>query len=172
VIANPLNELPVLGPVVTLMDKPLSDAGAPLWLAEAAELLIVGGLSYVLLRILTRSVLPWVLAAAVGPAVVLLGALRIVLLLPQFAVATAYDRLERAPAGAVYAYGHGVMGLTDALEAAARRALPQCCGIRKLPGVVLIVLLLALFALWNNNYCGSDAKRSCVSPITRWVDQL
>jgi hypothetical protein len=172
VIANPLTELPVIGPVVELMDKPLSDAGVSLWLAQAAELLVVGSLSFALLRIATRSVLPWILAAAVGPTVALLGALRILLLLPQLAVTTAYDRLQRAPARAVYAYGHGVMDLTEALEAGARRALPQCRGIRRLPGLVLIGLLLALFALWNNNYCGSDAKRSCVSPVARWVDQL
>lgn len=40
---NPLLDLPGIGWLVGLIDKPLADAGFPLWLAEAVELLAVGG---------------------------------------------------------------------------------------------------------------------------------
>jgi hypothetical protein len=170
-VANPLFDLPGIGWVVRLIDKPLGDAGFPLWLAEAVELLAVGGLLFALLQGLTRSFLPWALPAAVAPTIALVGGLRALLLVPQLAATAAYDRAQRPPVRPVYAYGQVVMALTDALEGAARWALPRCSGIRKTPDGVLLLLVVLLFAVWNNNYC-DPADSGCVSPVADWVGQL
>ena len=170
-VVNPLFDLPGTGWLVRLIDKPLADAGCALWLAEAIELSAVGVLLFVLLQGLTQSVLPRAFPAVVRPTIALVGAVRNVLLLPQLAATAAYDRAQRAPARPVYAYGQAVMAFTDALEAGARWALPRCSGIRKIPDVALFLVLVLLFALWNNTYCDpSDA--GCSSPVADWVGQL
>lgn len=170
-VTNPLLDLPGTGWLVRLIDKPLADAGAALWLAEAVELFAVGSLLFVLLQGLTRGVLPRAFRAAVRPTVALVGGVRNLLLLPQLAASAAYDRAQRPPARPVYAYGQAVMAVAGALEAFARWALERCTAIRKTPGGALLVLLVLLFALWNNHYC-DPAQSGCVSPIADWFGQL
>jgi hypothetical protein len=170
-VTNPLFDLPGTGWLVRLIDEPLDDAGFALWLAEAVELVAVGGLLFVLLQGLTRSVLPRVFPAAVGPTVALVGGVRNLLLLPQLAASVVYDRAQRPPARPVYAYGQAVMAIADALEAFARWALQRCTAIRKTPDGALFMLLALLFALWNNDYC-DPAQSSCVSPVAHWFGQL
>lgn len=170
-VTNPLFDLPGTGWLVRLIDKPLADAGFALWLAEAVELFAVGGLLFILLRGLTQSALPRAFPAVVAPTIALVGGVRNVLLLPQLAATAAYDRARRPPARPVYAYGQAVMAMTDALEAFARWALPRCSAIRKTPNGALFVLLVLLFAVWNNHYC-DPAQFSCVSPVKDWFGQL
>ena len=169
-VTNPLFDLPGTGWLVRLIDKPLADAGLELWLAEAVELFAVGCLLFVLLKGLTRSVLPRAFPAAVRPTVALVGGVRNLLLLPQLAASAAYDRAQRPPARPVYAYGQAVMAVANALEAFVRWALQGCTAIRKTPGSALLVLLVLLFALWNNQYC-NPAESGCVSPVADWFAQ-
>jgi hypothetical protein len=164
---DPLTRLPIVGDLVALVDQALRDAGIALWLAEAAELLVLGIGLYQLLKLLAHRVLPRLLIFAVPLLVGVLGAVRVLLLAPQPAVTAVLDRRGTAPPSALYSYGDGVLTGVDSLQAGIRQLLPPVSRVR-VPGFVLLMSLVTVFLLWNYTFC-DPSEPACVRPITQWV---
>ncbi|MFF3752745.1 hypothetical protein ACFYYH_20155 [Streptomyces sp. NPDC002018] len=171
--ANPLTELPLVGPLVAGADESVMDLGMPLPLAQAVELiLLVLGLFF-LGRLLVGRVVPWLARLLVGPVVVLIGGLRVLFLLPDLAVARTARRTAARPPVLVYAYGHAVLDGADHLQSAVRTGFPAVAGVTRWSGKVAGLALLAYALYWNGTYCaGLGGQRGCEAPAAQWVSSV
>lgn len=168
-VLSPAADIPVLGDLIGLLDGAAQQAGMPFWLRALAELVVAGVLAYLLLRLLTTRVLPWVGNALVRPAVMITRAATVLLLLPDLGIASAVRRFGRTPPEFVYGYGTAVAVAADTLEELARRGLPKIALVRLVRPWLLVAALVVLFLLWNNQYCAGDAAPKCVSPVQVWL---
>lgn len=165
---TPFAGLPLVGGLVELLDTAIAQLAFPLWLRSTLEFVLLAVLGYVLLRFLTRQVLPWLGSLLVTPVVWLVDAVRVVLLLPDLAVARLARRtFDRMPPEIVYAYGSVVMAATDGVQELARKALPALAITRRAHGLLLVGLLVVGFLVWNNAECGPGPE--CVPPVTQWT---
>ncbi|GAA1262008.1 hypothetical protein [Saccharothrix xinjiangensis] len=169
---TPLAELPVFGGPVLLLDRALEHTGMPLWLRGAVELALVSVVAYLVLRLLAKRLLPWMAVALVRPALGLVGVARVVLLLPDLAVARCFRRAGRVPPELTHAYGSLVMALGDGAEEAVRRGVPLLSAGRRARGWVLTTVLVLAFLAWNNETCAPGAEPACATPVARWTDAL
>lgn len=53
---NSLADLPLLGPMVTYLDREAVELGVPLWLREFGELVLLGVVAYLALRLIVRRI--------------------------------------------------------------------------------------------------------------------
>jgi len=166
--ANPLTELPIVGGLVSLLDGLLADLGFPLWFAEAVEFILLAVLLYFTLDLTLRKLVRPVVAMLVRATAALAEVILVALLLPEFALAKAMNK--HAPPAAVYVYGDLVVRLTDTLKSISRRILPPIAEVRRLPKLAVVVILVMLFAVWNQNQCsGNPSAAGCVSPVEQWI---
>lgn len=167
-IANPLTEMPIAGGLVGLLDDLLVDIGFPMWLAEAVEFILLAVLLYFVLTFTLRKVVPPVVAMLVRASAVLADAILVALLLPEFALTKAMGK--HTPPAAVYVYGDLVVRLTDILKSSLRRVLPPIAEVRRLPKPAVVVILIMLFAVWNQNQCSdSPPAVGCATPVEHWT---
>jgi hypothetical protein len=165
---TPFAGLPLVGGLVEVLDTAIAQLEFPLWLRSSLEFVLLAVLGYLLLRFLTRHVLPWIGALLVAPVVWLTDGLRVVLLLPDLALARLVRRaFDRMPPEVVYAYGSVVMAATDGVQELARKALPALAITRRVHGSLLAGLLVIGFLVWNSEECGPGPE--CVSPVTQWT---
>lgn len=169
---NPLIAPPVLGPMVGYVDKAAIDMGMPLWLREFVELVLLGVFVYIVLRLIVRRLLPWVGEQLVDPIIAFVDALRVLFLLPDLAVTRVLQRLDRRPADLVYFYGNGVLAVADGLSAIIRQWLPGLVHTRRIPRSVLVLLLAAMFIVWNDESCVPGADAVCTSLVSHWTDSF
>ncbi|ONI72617.1 hypothetical protein ALI144C_42085 [Actinosynnema sp. ALI-1.44] len=173
-VLNPLTDVPLLGYVITVVNDAFTQLSLPFWLRSLIELVLAGLLGYALLRLLASRLLPWLGTALVTPAVLVGDLVRTLLLLPDLAVSRGMRRLGRIPPEVVYAYGTVVMTSVDLFEKVVRRLVPKLAAVKNGSGIVLVVLLVVLFLVWNSQSCagGPPADGACVSPITHWTTSL
>jgi hypothetical protein len=165
---NPLTEFPMVGWLVGLLDTLLTDLGFSMWLAQAIELILLAVLLYFVLDLCLRKVIPRVVAMLVPATATLLDGALVALLLPEYAVTKAVG--QRTPPAALYFYGELVVRLTDLLKSLLRRVLPPIAAVRRLPKLAVVVVLVLLFAVWNENKCSAiDPATGCVSPVSHWI---
>jgi hypothetical protein len=168
-VLSPVNDVPVFGDLVGLVDKAAAQLGLPLPLRAFGELIMVGVLAFVLLRLMTARLLPWAGNALVRPATMLTQGLLVLLLLPDLGVARLARRFGRKPPEAVYGYGAAVLAVIESVEELFRHGLPKLGLVRALRPWVLIVLLVAGFLLWNQQNCASGTAPTCASPVQVWL---
>lgn len=53
---NSLADLPLLGPMVSYVDRAAVELGVPLWLREFGELVLLGLFAYLALRLIVRRI--------------------------------------------------------------------------------------------------------------------
>lgn len=53
---NSLADLPLLGPMMSYVERTAADLGAPLWLREFGALVLLGALAYLALRLVVRRI--------------------------------------------------------------------------------------------------------------------
>lgn len=169
-VLNPLVDVPLLGTVVGKLDEAIAEVGLPLWLRAFVEIVLTGVLCFFLLRLLLRRVVPWLAEAAVRPTLAVTEVARATLLLPDLAVSTAVRRFGRVPPEPVHTYGSMVMAVVDGVQSATRVVLPKLAEVRRLNGVVLLIVLVAGFLFWNSQACATPSP--CVSPVTAWKTSL
>lgn len=166
-ILNPLDDVPVVGWAVRMLDEAIAQTGIPMWLRAAVELVVTGIVGYQLLKLVVNRVVPWAGLALVRPVVALMEAVRASLLLPDFAVSTAVRRFGRVPPEPVHTYGQVVTTVVDGAQNAVRTALPKLVATRRTPKALLMVLLVVGFLAWNSQAC--DSKTACLTPVTAWT---
>jgi hypothetical protein len=169
---DPLTELPLLGGVVEVVNSLLTDLGFPLPLAESLELVGLLILLYVLVAQLLRRVLPW-LATVLQPVVdrLLDGAMAL-MLVPELLVTRIRVRTGKPPFGAAYAYGDGIVGLTDGMRAVARVVLSAVPRLNRAPRAVSVILVVLTALIWNHTTCTGDQAGVCVSPAAHWITEM
>ena len=163
-----LVDLPIVGRLVEPLDRLLVDLGVPFWSREAMELAGVGAASFLVLRWLLRHGLPWLGGKACGPAAVVFDLLARLMLLPDLIVTRVMDRLGRTPPGILYAYGDAVLSGRDRATSAAQGVLRNLGVLRRVPGILLVTVLVTAFAYWNSEHCAAPAGGTCTSPVVQW----
>ncbi|WP_328608472.1 hypothetical protein OG943_04935 [Amycolatopsis sp. NBC_00345] len=171
-VLSPVAGVPLLGDLVSLLDGAATQAGIPFWLRASAELVVVALLGYLLLRVLTARLLPWLGTALVPPAALVVQAALVLLLLPDLGISRLSRRFGRTPPEVVYGYGAAVMGCADAAETLLRRGLPKLQLTRLMRPWLLVALLLAGFLLWNGQDCAAGVGAQCVSPVQFWMSSV
>ncbi|MET8994342.1 hypothetical protein [Amycolatopsis sp. NPDC004169] len=164
-----MNDVPVFGDLVGLVDNAAIQLGFPLPFRAFGELIIVGVLAFFLLRLVTARLLPWAGNALVRPVTMLTQALLVLLLLPDLGIARLARHLRRKPPEAVYGYGSAVLAVVESVEELIRRGLPKLGLVRALRPWALIVLLVAGFLLWNQEECAVGTGPTCASPVQAWL---
>ncbi|MEU0531336.1 hypothetical protein [Amycolatopsis tolypomycina] len=168
-VLNPVSDVPVFGDLIGLVDTAATQIGFSLPFRAFGELIIVGVLAFVLLRLVTARLLPWAGNALVRPVTMLTQALLVLLLLPDLGVARLTRHFGRKPPEAVYGYGAAVLAVVESAEELIRRGLPKLGLTRALRPWALIVLLVAGFLLWNQQDCAAGAAPTCASPVEVWL---
>jgi hypothetical protein len=168
-VLNPLAGVPVLGWLIGLLDEVLIQIGMTFWIRAFVEMIVAAFAAYFVLRLAVSRFLPWIGVAVVGPVTAAAEAVRVVLLVPDLVVSSVTRRFRRAPAEIVYGYGTVVMTFVDGLQDVARSVLPKLAITRKIQPWLLIVLLAALFMVWNNQKCTAGPDATCFSPVSAWT---
>lgn len=166
---NPLTELPVLGILVHLVDKLLDQLGFPFWLRTFAEIIVIAVSAYLLLKFLTRHVLPWAGAALVGPTLTLTEGVRTLLLLPDLGISRLIRHFGRVPPEFVHGYGAVVMSMIDKTQVLIRHGLPKLSFARFVRPWLLVSVMALLFLIWNDTECVPRQDSMCVSPVSHWT---
>ena len=167
-MSNVLTEIPVLGRGVAVLDGALIDLGLPPFVNLTAEFFALFVVLTVAVAHLGR-LLPFVGRLAVWPTVLLVKTVRLLLLVPQQAIASIQDRRGRSTGQRVFDYGDGVVRVSDRVEGGIRLFPTRLSRSRRLPTWLALVVVAALFAIWNQAYCG-PAEHGCVRPILQWSD--
>jgi hypothetical protein len=168
--ANPLTELPLVGGVVEVVHSLLTDLGIPLWMAESIELAGLLLVTYLALRLVLVRLLPW-FARAVDPVVDrLFDLVAMVLLAPELAVTRTRLKMGKAPFGAAYVYGDGVVTATRAATSLTRAFVNALPKLGRAPKVVPLAIAVLLALMWNSTTCASTGPTGmCVSPAAHWI---
>lgn len=169
---NPLVNLPVVGPLVALLDSAAVGLGLPQWLSEFGELVLTGVLVLVCLRLLLRRLLPWAGRVLARPAEWLVEAGCVVLLSPELLISRRLRASGRRLPEFIYYYGTIVLGASDGLRRFCQAMLPGLVIFRKIPSFALVVLLLVGFLVWNHDECSTSDGPACVSPVAQWMTSV
>ncbi len=171
--ASALTGLPLIGPLVVFLDKPLADLGMPTWLRDTVEFVILLSILYHFAKWLLHHLIPWLVHRLVKPALGLVAITRASLLLPDFIVTRLLTLRKIRPPVLVYSYGNAVLSLADGLESFVRSQFPAISNLRRFPKKLITIALLAAFLLWNGTYCiTGTSNQACVSPSTQWRQSL
>jgi hypothetical protein len=168
-VLSPVADVPVFGDLVELLDGAAVQAGLPLWLRAFAELVLVGVLAYLVLRLMTTRLLPWAGNALVLPAMMVTKGLLVLLLLPDLGVARTARRFGRTPPEFVYGYGAAVVAVVEAVEELVRRGMPKLGLARFARPWLLVALLVVAFLVWNDQNCAAGSPPGCTSPVQVWL---
>ncbi|UOZ11329.1 hypothetical protein [Amycolatopsis sp. WQ 127309] len=161
--------MPVLGDLVGLLDDAATQFGFPFWFRTFAELVVAVVLTFILLRVLTAKLFPWLGGALAYPLTQLTRALLVLLLLPDLGASRLARRFGRTPPEIVYGYGSGVVAVVEGVDDLFKRALPKLSLTRTIRPWLLAVLLVIGFLLWNNQDCASGTAPQCASPVQVWL---
>lgn len=168
-VLSPVTDVPVFGDLIGLLDNAAVQIGFPLAFRAFGELVVVGVLAFVVLRLVTTRLLPWAGNALVRPVMMLTRGLLVLLLLPDLGIARLTRRFGRKPPEAVYGYGAAVLAVVESVEELIGHGLPKLALTRALRPWALIVLLVAGFLLWNQEDCASGTAPKCASPVQVWL---
>lgn len=112
-VLSPVSDVPVLGDLVGLLDDAATQFGFPFWFRTFAELVVAVVLTFILLRVLTAKLFPWLGGALAHPLTQLTRALLVLLLLPDLGASRLARRFGRTPPEIVYGYGSGVVAVVE-----------------------------------------------------------
>lgn len=168
-VLSPVSDVPVLGDLVGLLDDAATQFGFPFWFRTFAELVVAVVLTFILLRVLTAKLFPWLGGALAHPLTQLTRALLVLLLLPDLGASRLARRFGRTPPEIVYGYGSGVVAVVEGVDDLLKRALPKLSLTRAIRPWLLAVLLVTGFLLWNNQDCASGTAPRCASPVQVWL---
>jgi hypothetical protein len=146
--------------------------GAPVWLGEAIVVVGLSLLAFALVRWLVRHAaapLARVVARLLGGLVGLLG---VVLLLAEYLCTRAIRLLRQRPPGIAYAYGALVRQATVASRAELTVLAGRAGVVRRAPGWLILVLVAASLAGWNQVHCATGAGRRCQHPAAVWYRSM
>ena len=73
---------------------------------------------------------------------------------------------------AAYAYGDGIIVLTDGMRVLSRGVLGVLPRLRRTPRAVAVVLVALLAFFWNHTTCTGDPAGVCVSPAEHWIADM
>jgi hypothetical protein len=151
------------GPVDTVLDA----MKMPDWGRQLFWALVMAVIAFQLLKLLVRRVL-----SASAPAVAagvrrLTEACGLAVLLGEYAFTLLLRAFKLRIPGAVYLVGDGVQRGTVAASAYLGDRVRSLRHLSRTPRWVLVVGLVAAFALWDQTYCGSG-DAACHSPTAQW----
>ncbi|MFG2968676.1 hypothetical protein ACGFZS_35965 [Streptomyces sp. NPDC048288] len=168
-----LTSVPFLGPVIGWLDSVLDDFGWPSALNQAIEFALLGGALYSAIYLFLRHAVPLLTRILEKPVNGLVNGLRMVFLLPDFAIARTAQLANARPPALLYSYGNAVLDTADHVQSAVHKGLPTLATVGRWSGRVTCALLVVVFLYWNTTHCtGQPDRNSCKSPTEQWVSSV